>query len=169
MVEEFRIGVISTTHGLKGEVKVFPTTDDPRRFALLTEVTLEQKGQRRTMKLRNVRFFKAQVILAFDGVDSVEDAAKLRGGELYISREKALPLAEGEHYVPDLLGLAVYEGEEQIGVLEDVLRTGANDVYEVRTPEGKRLLLPAIPSCILSVDTEAGRMTVHVLDGLRDL
>ncbi|MBO5565498.1 MAG: 16S rRNA processing protein RimM [Lachnospiraceae bacterium] len=170
MVEEFRVGVISTTHGLHGEVKVYPTTDDPKRFRALKRVILDTGRERREVGIKSVKFFKNMVILGFEGTDRIEDAQKLRGAELYIPREEALPLADGEHYIPDLIGLKVIdEKEEELGVLKDVLATGANDVYIVDTKEGRDLLIPAIPECILDVNVEEGFMKVHLLDGLKDL
>lgn len=171
MVERFRVGVIKGTHGLRGEVNVFPTTDDMHRFRKLKKITLVTKKEERVLDISSVKFFKDTVILGFDGLDTIEQVQHLRGAELYVGREDAVPLEEGQYFIPDLIGLAVYEEEDgsQVGILEDVYRTGANDVYAVRTPEGKSLLLPVIPSCIRSVDPEGGKMTVHVLDGLRDL
>ena len=172
MTERFRVGVIASMHGLKGEVKVFPTTDEPERFRLLKEVILDMgpKGER-VLRIRSCRFFKGMVILGFEGLARIEDVQPFKGMDLLIDRKDALPLAEGEHYIPDLIGLTVYEEEDgsAVGVLEDVMETGANSVYVVRTPEGRELLLPKIPDCIKEVSPEEGRIVAHVLPGLRDL
>lgn len=171
MTDRFQIGVIAGTHGLKGEVKVFPTTDEPARFKKLKTVILDLgKGQEKQLTVRQVKFFKQFVIVAFDEFTRIEDVERLRGKSLLIERKDAIPLAEGEFYIPDLIGLAVVEEDgTPVGELTRVLQTGANDVYAVRTPEGKELLLPAIKSCILETNPEAGYMKVYVLPGLREL
>ncbi|MCI8464902.1 MAG: 16S rRNA processing protein RimM [Lachnospiraceae bacterium] len=170
MVSEFRVGVISSTHGIRGEVKVFPTTDNPDRFKDLKQVTLHAKREKRTLELENVRFFKQFVIVKFKGIDDINDIEPYKGAELWIDREQAVPLEEGEYFIADLIGLAVITEEgERLGILKDVLQTGANDVYEVQMEHGKTILLPVIDECVLDVDLEKGEVLVHVMDGLLDL
>ncbi|MBR7045035.1 MAG: 16S rRNA processing protein RimM [Lachnospiraceae bacterium] len=173
MVKEFQVGVITSTHGLKGEVKVFPTTDDPQRFLDLEEVILEKGRIRKTLRIRSVKFFKKYVILGFEGMDRIEDVERLRGSSLLIDRKDALPLEEGEYYIPDLLGLKVVTREEeedvQIGTLKDVLMTGANDVYVVEKTDGGELLIPVIEQCIKEVNLEEGFVRVWIMPGLEDL
>ena len=175
MVDRFRIGVIGSTHGLRGEMKVFPTTDEIRRFSDLDEVILSGKGAERVVPVRSVKYFKNTVILALEGVDSIDDARLLRGAELYVTREQALPLAEGEHFIPDLIGLRVETEEGQlVGTLVNVIQTGANDVYEVKPDKSFRedersILLPVIPDCIRKVEPEEGLVTVRLMEGLLDL
>ena len=156
-----RVGVISSTHGLKGEVKVFPTTDDPQRFRKLKKVFLDTGKEYLPLTIAGVRFFKNQVILKFKEFQDINER------DLLIERDQAVPLAENENFIVDLIDLEVFDDtEKRLGVLTDVLQTGANDVYVVETDEGKEILLPAIPSCILEVDLENGRMSVHVPEGL---
>ena len=170
MVSRFRVGVIAGTHGLRGEVKVFPTTDEPARFLDLEKVILDTGREERTLKIRSVKFFKKFVILGFEGMDRIEDVEKLKGSELLIGREDAIPLEEGEYFIPDLIGLKVVTDDgRELGVIKDVIETGANNVYDVQDDTGKRILIPAIPQCILDVRLEEGDMTVHLLPGLEDL
>ena len=170
MVSRFRVGVIAGTHGLRGEVKVFPTTDEPARFLDLEKVILDTGREERTLKIRSVKFFKKFVILGFEGMDRIEDVEKLKGSELLIGREDAIPLEEGEYFIPDLIGLKVVTDDgRELGVIKDVIETGANNVYDVQDDNGKRTLIPAIPQCILDVRLEEGDMTVHLLPGLEDL
>lgn len=162
-----RVGVISSTHGLKGEVKVFPTTDDPQRFRKLKKVLLDTGKEYLPLTIAGVRFFKNQVILQFKEFQDINEVERYRGRDLLIERDQAVPLAENENFIVDLIDLEVFDDtEKRLGVLTDVLQTGANDVYVVETDEGKEILLPAIPSCILEVDLEHGRMIVHVPEGL---
>ncbi len=170
-MEQFlRVGVISSTHGVRGEVKVFPTTDDPARFKKLKKVTVDAKQGRTELEIAGVKFFKNQVILKFRGYDSIEAIEKYKGADLLVSREDAVPLEENENFIVDLIGMGVVTEEgESLGILKDVLKTGANDVYIVETADKRELLLPAIRDCVLDVNVEEKRMRVHLLEGLRDL
>ena len=170
MVTRFRVGVITGTHGLRGEVKVYPTTDEPARFLDLEQVILDTGRQERVLKLRSVKFFKKFVILGFEGLDRIEDVERLKGAELLIPREEAYELEEGEYFIPDLLGLRVVtEDGRELGIIKDVIETGANNVYDVRNEDGKGILIPAISDCVLDVNLEEGTMKVHLLPGLEDL
>ena len=165
-----RVGVISSTHGLKGEVKVFPTTDDPQRFRKLKKVLLDTGKEYLPLTIAGVRFFKNQVILKFRGLDNINDVEKYTGTDLLIPREDAVPLEENENFIADLIDMEVVtDAGERLGILTDVIQTGANDVYVVKTSQEKEILLPAIRDCILEVDVEEKRMRVHVLEGLLDL
>ncbi len=162
-----RVGVIASTHGLKGEVKVFPTTDDPQRFLELKKVLLDTGHEYRPLEVAGVKFFKNQVILKFREFQDINEVEQYKGKDLLVTREQAVPLMENENFITDLIGMEVYTDEDKrLGILTDVLQTGANDVYAVKTDEGKEVLLPAIPSCILKVNVEEARMTVHILEGL---
>jgi len=166
----FEIGKIVNTQGIKGEVRILPTTDDPSRFDLLSEITAVKNGVKSIFKITNVRYQKQFVILKLDGIDSINDAEKLKEHVIIIPKDQALPLNKDEYYLSDLLGVEVFTEEgEALGAVVDVLFTGANDVYIVRPKEGKDLLVPAIKNCILDVDIAAKRMTVKLLEGLREL
>ncbi len=170
MEQTFRVGVITSTHGLRGEVKVFPTTDDVQRFKQLRDVLVDTGKGLVPMEVEQVRFFKNMVIVKFKGYDDINGIEIYKGKDILVTRENAVELGPDENYIADLIGLAVVTDEgEPLGELADVLQTGANDVYVVKTPEGKEILLPSIKQCILKVDLEAGQITVHVLDGLLDL
>lgn len=167
MEEMLRVGVICSTHGVKGEVKVYPTTDDPERFRQLKEVIVDTKKEQLTLIIQQVRFFKNMVILKFKEYDTINAVEKYKGCDLLIHRSQAVPLNPGEYFIADLIGLAVFTDEgKKLGQLKDVMQTGANDVYVIELPSGKEVLIPAIKPCILNVDLEAGRMDVHLLDGL---
>lgn len=169
-MEQFlRVGVISSTHGVRGEVKVYPTTDDVNRFKQLKKVILDTGREHLDLEISGVKFFKNQVILKFKGIDNINDIEKYKGKDLLVSREDAVELGEDENYVADLIDLKVVTDEgESLGILTEVMETGANDVYVIETAEGRELLIPAIKDCILDVDLEEEVMTVHVLPGLFD-
>ena len=170
MLEKLQVGVIASMHGLKGEVNVFPTTDDANRFTKLKSVFIEEKGIRRDLEIESVRYFKGRPIVKFRGLDRIEDVQKMKGAPLLIDRKDAVPLEEDEYYIADLIGLSVRDEDgNEIGTLKEVLETGANDVYVVGREGQKDLLLPAISQCILDVQPEQGFVTVHVMEGLEDL
>lgn len=167
MISELQVGVITQTHGIRGEVKVFPTTDDAGRFKKLKEVIVETEKERLTMEIEGVKFFKQYAILKFKGFDSINDMEKYKGAKLLVPREKAVRLKKDEYFVADLIGMQVVtEDGASLGNLKNVLETGANDVYVVEMEEGKEALLPAIKECILKIDMEKAVMTVHIMDGL---
>jgi len=164
-----QVGAITSTHGIRGEVKVFPTTDDAKRFKRLKDVILNTGKEKITLEIEGVKFFKQFVILKFKGIDNINDVEKYKGKNLYVTRNNAVRLRKDEYFVADLIGLEVWKEDGlRLGTLTDVLSTGANDVYEVQMEDGKKVLLPAIKECILEVDIEGGRMTIHLMDGLLD-
>ena len=167
MEDLLKVGVITTTHGVRGEIKVFPTTDDAERFLELEYVLLATGRELRRLDIKNVRFFKNLVILKFDGIDNINDIEKYKGKDLWIPREEAQELGEDEYYIADLQGLnVVLEDGTGFGTLRDVMETGANDVYIIDSNEHGEVLLPAIKECILDVDLEKNTMTVHLMKGL---
>ena len=152
MEDLFQVGIITGTHGLKGEVKVFPTTDDKERFLDLDTVLIDTGKELIEKKVQYCKFFKQFVFVKFEGLDDINDVEKYKRCPLKVTRENAVPLEEDEYYVADLLGLTIVdESGVTIGELIDVIETGANDVYEVKTPDGGHVLLPAIKDCILDV------------------
>ena len=170
MEDILRVGVIASTHGVRGEVKVFPTTDDAKRFKELKEVILDTGKEHILMEIEHVKFFKNMVILKFRGYDNINEIEKYKSRDLLMTRDQAVDLEPDEYFITDLIGLAVVSDQgAELGILKDVLETGANDVYVVAMKDGKELMLPAIGDCILNVDLEQGRMEVHVLEGLMDL
>ena len=155
MEELFRVGVISNTHGIRGEVKVYPTTDNVRRFDDLKEVILDTGKEQLNLHVTSVKYFKNMVILKFKEFDNINDIIPYKGMDLLVTRENAIPLEEGEYYIADIIGSKVITDEDKIlGTLTDVLQTGANDVYVVKTKDGKEVLLPSIEECILDRDIE---------------
>ncbi|MGI5932383.1 MAG: ribosome maturation factor RimM [Eubacterium sp.] len=169
MTDLFQVGIITNTHGIAGEVKVFPTTDDPKRFKKLKEVILEPEKENRILHITGVKFVKNLVVLKFQEFASINDVQRLREKKLYVTRENAVKLKKNEYFIADLIGLKVQSTDgRNLGTLTDVITTGANDVY-VLQGNGRELLVPAIRECIREVDLEAGTMTVYLLPGLEDL
>ena len=153
-----RVGVITTTHGVRGEVKVFPTTDDPQRFKKLKQVILDNGKQQMDLEIASVKFFKNMVILKFKGLDNINDVEKFKQADLLVTRENAVKLKPGEYFIADLIGLKGISDEgEDLGELTDVIQTGMSD-----------LLVLKIPDCVKDISLEEGTVLVHLLPGLRD-
>lgn len=167
MEQLLQVGVISSTHGVRGEVKVFPTTDDVKRFKKLKQVILDTGREHLTLEIEGVKFFKQFVILKFKGIDNINDIEKYKGKSLLVDRANAVKLHKNEYFVADMIGLQVFtEDGEEFGVMKDVMETGANDVYIIDSPKHGEVLLPAIKQCILDVDIEARKMVIHLMEGL---
>ena len=164
-----RVGVISSTHGIKGEVKVFPTTDDPTRFEDLKEVFIVFKNEKIKVTIKSVKFFKQYVIVKFKEFDDINLVEKYKSCDLIIDRKDAVELAENEYFICDLIGLNVVTDKgEDFGVITDVLTSSANDIYVVKHND-KEVLLPVIDQCVLDVNIEDKKVLVHIMDGLLDL
>ncbi len=161
------VGIISKVHGIRGEAKVFPTTDDIKRFDRLESVYILHRGAHEKHKIQSVKYFKNLVILKFDGIDTPEHIRQYMRDELWIDRQDAQPLGEDEYFISDLIGSDIInESLETIGTADDILLTGANPVLVVKRDDGKTLLLPYIDECILDVNVDDGVIKVHVMDGL---
>lgn len=166
MEQYFQAGIITSPHGIKGEAKVFPTTDDPERFRQLKKVLIDSGTGKQPLNVQYVKLFKRSVIIKFEGIDDIDGVEKYRGKSLWVAREDAVKLKKDEYYVADLIGMKVVSDTGEEGVLKDVMETGANAVYAVDFEKYGEVLIPAIRRCILDVDVEACMMKVHLLDGL---
>lgn len=170
-MEEFlQVGAIANTHGIAGEVKIFPMTDDVRRFKKLKEVYLDTGKERKLLHVVSCKFVKNQPILKFREFDNINQVEMYKRCGLFVTRDQAVPLEKDEYFIVDLIGLTVIREDngEVLGELTDVLQTGANDVYVVTMENGKEVLLPVIRECIKKVDLENRQVTVHIMKGLLD-
>ena len=153
------IGRVGAAHGIHGDLRVIPLTDFPERFTALREVMVGDE-------LLHVAHIKPQgknFLMRFREYAVREEAQRLTGRLLTVAREEAAPLDEGEYYVFDIVGLTVYDEEDnELGSVENVLRTGSNDVYAVRSEDGRELLIPALRAVVQSSDLPGGRMTVRL-------
>lgn len=139
MEDLLQVGVITTTHGIRGEVKVYPTTDDVHRFEELESVLLDTGKEYRELKIKSVKYFKQYAILKFKGIDNINDIEKYKGKSLFVTRENAQPLGEDEYYIADLIGMEVYlEDGSHFGTLKDVMETGAMMFILLRRKKEKK-------------------------------
>ncbi len=166
MADLYQVGAITQTHGIKGEVKVYPLTDDISRFKNMKHLILKTKKEQIELEVTSARPQKNIVILKFKGYDDINDVEAWKGCNLYVDKDNRVALEEDEYFIADLIDLDVYENGEYFGTIVDVLTTGANDVYVIDSKEHGEVLLPAIKDCILSVDVEGGRMEVRLIPGL---
>ena len=167
MEDLLRVGVITSTHGIRGEVKVFPTTDDPMRFKKLKKAVICGRRENVNVEISSVKFFKQYVILKFKEFDNINDIEQYVKKDLCVTRENAVKCEPGEYFICDLIGqkIVTYDGEE-LGILEDVMTNAANNVYVVRMNNGKELLIPVIDDSNISHDLESGITKVTLLKGL---
>lgn len=168
----YQVGAITATHGIRGEVKVFPMTDDVSRFKNMKNLLLDTGKDYMTLEVTSARPQKNLVILKFKGIDDINDIERYKGKGLYVEKENRVKLKKDEYFIADLIGLKVYldDSESSCGSLTDVFETGANDVYEVTFDEDingqSSVLVPAIKECIKEVDVDGGYIRIHLLKGL---
>lgn len=167
MVEYLKVGLISNAHGIKGEVKVYPLTDNIKRFSKLKYVFLKVKDEYKKIDVEGVKYLKDFAVLKLSNIENMNEALKLKNEYLYIDRENAVKLPKDSYFITDLIGMDVSTTEgEFLGKITSVFPTGSNDVYEVKADNGKTALLPAIKDVIIEVDIENKKMLVKLLEGL---
>lgn len=166
---KLEVGKIVNTHGLRGEIKVVPWMDAAEDFEELAHIYIKARHELIPATVAAVRYQKNNLIVKLREFDDINDIEQYKGCVLLADRSELPELEDGAHYIVDLIGLEVYTEEgERVGVIADVFNTGANDIYDVKR-EGKRnLLLPVIDDVVKDIDIEAGRVTVHIMEGLDD-
>lgn len=169
MEKYLEIGQIVNTFGIKGQVKIVPFTDDITRFDELKEIYVEKKNELKLFQIEQVNYKKNMVILKLKGIETVEEAEKLRNCYLKIDRKNAKKLPKDTYFIVDLLGLDVYTDEGKLlGKVDDIYNAGSSDIYVVKDELGKQILLPAIRDVLKEVDLENQKIIVHLIKGLVD-
>ncbi len=169
MEDLLQIGVITRTHGVCGEVKVFPMTDDVRRFKKLKKALLDTGKGYTELECEGAKFFKQFVILKFKDHDSIESVQGYCQKGLFVTRADAVKCNKDEYFIADLIGMTASDPELGLeGTITNVIETGANDVYEIELSDKRQVLIPAIRECILDVDVKEKKMIIHILPGLLD-
>ena len=168
MSDEFIvIGKVVSSQGNKGEVNVLPLTDTIDRFNNLTTVLLRDKNNQIALNVEKVRIKKDKVVLKFKDIEDISDAKMTVGSFLEIERKDAVKLPKDVYFIFEIIGLEVYaENNIFLGIVEDVISTGSNDVYIVKDNSKKELLIPAIRQVVKKVDLEKKRITINIVDGL---
>ena len=164
MKKIFDIGIVTGVHGVRGGLKVFPYSNDPVNLSRQEYFLINGKE----FKVSEARVQGKFLIVQFKGIDNRDDAESMKNSILSLPREKASPLGEGEYYMEDLIGCSVYEDGNLLGKLEDILETGANDVYSVIDDKGREILIPALKHVILKVEIDKKVIEVRLPEGLVD-
>ena len=165
--EYFELGQIVNHFGIKGMVKVNPFTDDISQFEKLKSILLVKDGKLSEVEIEETKYSKNQVLLKLKGIDTVEEAEKYRGCYLKIARSNSKKLPKDTYFIADLLGLTVYTDENiLLGKVEDIYNSGANDIYVIKSEDGKQILLPGIGEVIKQIDLEQEKIIVHLIKGL---
>jgi 16S rRNA processing protein RimM len=166
------VGHLVNTQGIRGEVRVISRTDfEEIRFNKGSKLLLVHPNFPKPIPLtvRSSRPHKQFILLTFEGHPSINDVEKYKGGDLMVPEDDLVKLPENTYYIYQLVGCQVVTDEgQELGVVKEVLQPGANDVYVVKRPKGKDILIPVIPECVLDVDVENKKILVHILPGLLD-
>lgn len=163
-------GKIVNTHGLRGEVKVVAWTDYPEDFENIEYVYVKKKDGDEKLHISSLKYQKNNLIVKFAEIKDINEAEKYKNKILYVERDMLGELPEGVHYIADLIGLEVIDGDNiKIGVIADVLNTGANDIYNVKREGKKNMLIPVIDDVVKEIDIENGFVRINMMEGLDEL
>jgi len=169
MIEYLEVGKIVNTHGVKGEVKIIPLTDDPKRFLKLKWVFIDKNSVLEKYNIETVKFFKDMVIIKFKEINNMYEAEALKGLYMKVDRENAVKLPKDSYFICDIIGCEVFEDDgSRLGVIKDVLKTGSNDVYVVARDNNTEVYLPALKSVVKNVSISDRKIVVSVPEGLLD-
>ena len=169
MVEYLDIGVIANTHGIKGELKIMPLTDNPERFNKLKDVIVDNKGIFNTLNIEYVKYFKNFVILKFKEIGDMTAAEKLKGQILKVDRKDSVKLPKDSFFICDLIECEVFEENgNKLGFIKNILHTGSNDVYVVEDENSKEILIPALKAVVKDISIENKKIVVSLPKGLID-
>jgi 16S rRNA processing protein RimM len=167
MVEYLQVGKIVNTHGVKGEMRVLPLTDDPHRFDALDWVYVEKGSEMIQYDIKGVKYIKNLVIVKLSGIDTIDAAEALKDCFILVDRSNAVKLPKDTFFICDLIGCTIIDEKNVVlGQITDILKTGSNDVYVIKNESGRELLLPALKSVVRAVSLEQKRIDVTVPKGL---
>lgn len=169
MQQYFEIGKIVNTHGIRGELKIIPLTDDITRYKKLEWIYIDVNNKLQKYIVEGVKFHKQNVLLKLKDVDDMNTAESLKNSFIKIPRELAIKLPKDSYFICDIIGCEVFEENDNfLGKVVDVIETGSNDVYVVKNDKKKEILIPAIKDVVLNVNIEDGKIVVRLLEGLID-
>lgn len=166
-MQRLAVGAVRAAHGIAGEVRVRSFSGETAHLLRLTEVVLRRGAASRPAIVETVRAAPPDVLVKFAGVDDRAAAAALRGWELWVDRSLAAPLAEGEYYAADLCRCGVYEGGARVGTVTGICETGHAPLLEIRTDDGRTVMVPFTDHFVREVDVEAGRVELRDAEVMR--
>ena len=162
-MDTIKLGKVTAPQGIKGEVRVYPYTDEITRFSEIEGVLLD--GRKR--KIQNARYMKNMAVLKLEGIDDRNAAEAIRGKELLLSKEDLWEQPEDTYFIDDLVGCAVVsEDGASVGTLKSIISRPAQDLYEIERADGSTFLLPAVKEFIKNVDLDNKTITIHLINGL---
>lgn len=166
--DRFTVGKIVNTHGLKGELKVQYYTETLEDFEDFDYLLIEGEGDVK-FEVESVRTSKNMVLLQFEKYNDINQVERFKNKEVYYLREDYEDLEEGLYYVVDLIGLKVVDQVKgEVGILTDVLKNTAQDVYVIKKPDGGVFYMPAVEAFLDRIDIEAGFIYVKLIEGLME-
>ena len=169
-MDYIQIGKVANTHGVRGDLKIFPLTDDITRFELLNQIRIENNNRIYTCTITGIKYFKNLVILQLKEVQNMNEALELKGGTVLIPMEEVLPLAENENYIYEMIGLIAKEEDgTELGPLKEVLETGTHDIYVIDDGSKHGLMIPAVNEFVREVNVNEGYLIVKLIEGLKGL
>jgi 16S rRNA processing protein RimM len=161
------VGQVTRAHGVRGEISVTVLTDFPERFETTDWVYLGDALEAEPYRLEKHRWHRSNVLLTLAGIKDRTQAEQLVGQLVQVPVEEAVPLPEGSYYLYQLIGLQVVTQDGQtLGVVTNILETGANDVYVIKNDRQEEILVPSIPDVIKEIDLEKGQIVVELIEGL---
>ncbi len=166
------IGKLGGAHGVRGEVKVIPLTDDVRRFSSLKDCLIldEKEHLKETREVEKSRVDDSRTLIKFNGIDDRDEVSKLTGYYIGVSREDAVKLPEGRYFIADLIGLTVVdESRGDLGTIKDIINSGASDIIIVKRKGKNELLIPYLNAIVKNVDLSSGKMDVILPEGLYEI
>ena len=172
MKDHLIIGKLGGAHGVRGEVKVIPLTDDVRRFSSLKDCLIldEKEHLKETREVEKSRVDDSRTLIKFKGIDDRDEVSKLTGYYIGVSREDAVKLPEGRYFIADLIGLTVVdEARGDLGTIKDIINSGASDIIIVKRKGNNDLLIPYLNAIVKNVDLSSGKMDVILPEGLYEI
>lgn len=163
---EMNVGKIVNTHGVKGEVKILTASDfAAERFKPGKVLMIPFKDERVTLTIKSYRTHKNFHMIAFEGLNNINDVEKYKGLDVYQEIENEdIILEENEYFYSDIIGCTVFDGEREIGIVNDIFETGANDVWVVQGD--KEYLIPYIEDVVKSIDIDNKKIIIEAIEGL---
>ncbi|WP_026475979.1 ribosome maturation factor RimM [Alkaliphilus transvaalensis] len=164
-MKKIRVGQIVDTHGVQGGIKVYPLTDEPERFEELEYVYIEDSTEK--FYIKSIKYHKDRVIITFDGLQDINLVEKYKKKYLFIDETQKRDLPEDTYYISDIVGLEVFTVEGvYLGKVKEILQAGSNEVYVIKSQEGKEYLIPSVKEFIPVIDLEAGKIVVDPIEGM---
>lgn len=167
MLNYFRIGILSSPHGVRGEISIYPTTDDLDRFRALDICYILQNGEYIPLHVTGVKYKKNMPVLRFEEYNTLDEIERLRGAEIYVDREHAIALDEGEYYMADVIGFDVVSDDKRVGTVEDFFDNEAGQsIYVIKCTDGETKYVLNIPEFVRSIDFDKNIIAINMVKGM---